>query len=59
LWPKSEGEETEVQWSTEKGKQREQKIDGAEEKGEVEGQKEENTMEGMEKGSSGFSLVAL
>ena len=37
LWLEFEGEETEVQKSTEKGKQREQRIDGVEEEGKVEG----------------------
>jgi len=57
-WPESEGEETEVQESTEKGKQREQRSDRAEDEGEVEGQEEEDAMEGVEEGSSGLSLVA-
>jgi len=56
-WPESEGE-TEVQESTEKGKQREQRSDGAKDKREVEGQKEEDAMEGVEEGSGGLSLVA-
>jgi len=57
-WPESKGEETEVQGITEKGKQREQRSDGVEEKREVEGQEEENTMEDVEERSSSFSLVA-
>jgi len=56
-WLESEGEETEVQESTEKGKQREQRSDGAEDEGEVERQKEEDAMEGVEEGSGGLSLV--
>jgi len=36
-WPKSKKEETEVQGSTEKGKQREQRSNRAEEEGEFEG----------------------
>ena len=40
-WPESQGEETEVQRNTEKGKQREQRTDGAEEEREVRGQEEE------------------
>ena len=57
-WPESEGEETEVQESTEKGKQREQRSDGAEDEGEVEGQEEEDAMKGVEEGSGGLSPVA-
>jgi len=41
-----------------KGKQREQSPDGAEDKREVEEEEEENAMEGVEEGSSGLSLVA-
>jgi len=48
---------TEVQGSKNKGKQKEERIDGAEEKEEVGGQEEENEMEGIEEGGS-FSLVA-
>jgi len=48
---------TEVQGSKNKGKQKEERIDGAEEKEEVGGQEEENGMEGIEEGGS-FSLVA-
>jgi len=57
-WPESEGEETEVQESTEKRKQREQRSDGAEDEEEVEGQEEEDAMEGVEEGSGGLSPVA-
>jgi len=57
-WPESEGEETEVQKSTEKGKQREQKSGGAEDEGEVEEQEEEDVMEGVKEGSGGRSPVA-
>jgi len=57
-WSESEGEETEVQESTEKGKQREQRSSGAEDEGEVEGQKEEDTIEDVEEGSGGCSPVA-
>jgi len=56
-WPESEGEETEVQESTEKGKQREQRSDGVEDEGEVEGQEEEDAMEGVKEGSGGLSPV--
>jgi len=57
-WPKSEGEETKVQESTEKGKQREQRSGRAKDEGEVEGQEEEDAMEGVEEGSGGHSPVA-
>ena len=57
-WPESEGEETEVQESTEKGKQREQRSGGVEDEGEVEEQEEEDAMEGVEEGSGGLSPVA-
>jgi len=52
-WPESEGEETEVQEGTEKGKQREQRSGGAENEGE-----EEDAMEGVEEESGGLSPVA-
>jgi len=48
---------TEVQGSPDKGKQKEERIDGAEEEEKVGGQKEKNGMEGMEEGSN-FSPVA-
>jgi len=57
-WPESEGEETEVQRSKEKGKQKEKRIDRVEEEEEIGRQEEKNGMEGVEKGSSSFSLVA-
>jgi len=57
-WPESEREETEVQESTEKRKQREQRSGGAEDEGEVEGQEEEDAMEGVEEGSGGHFPVA-
>ena len=57
-WPESEGEETEVQESTEKGKQREQRSSGAEDEGEIERQEEKDAMEGVEEGSGGLSPVA-
>jgi len=57
-WPESGGEETETVERMDKGKQREQSPDGAEDEGEVEEQEEENAMEGVEKGSSGLSPVA-
>jgi len=58
LWPESEGEETEVQESTEKGKQRKQRSSRVEDEGKVEEQKEEDAMEGVEEGSGGLSPVA-
>ena len=57
-WLESEREETEVQESTEKRKQREQRSGGAEDEGEVEGQEEEDAMEGVEEGSGGHFPVA-
>jgi len=57
LWPESEGEETEVQESKEKRKQREERIDGMKEE-EVKRQEEKNRMEGVEEEDSSFSLVA-
>jgi len=56
-WLESEGELTEVQGSKNKGKQKEERIDGAEEEEEVGEQEEENGMEGVEEGGS-FSSVA-
>jgi len=47
----------EVQGSKEKRKQWEQELDRVEEK-EVGGQQEKNGIEGVEEGSSNFSLVA-
>jgi len=58
LWLESEKEEIKIQGSTEKGKQREQRLDEAEKKKEVGEQEEENGMENMKEGSSCFSLVA-
>ena len=55
LWPESEGELTEVQGS--KDKQKEERIDRAEEEEEVGGQEEENGIEGVEEGGN-FSPVA-
>jgi len=56
-WPESEGELTEVQGSKEKGKQKEERIDGAEEEEETRGQEEKNGMEGIEEGGGNFSPV--
>jgi len=63
-WPESEGEVTEVQGNKEKGKQREELLDGEDkekekEKGkETKEQEEDNGMEGVEEGSSRFSPAA-
>jgi len=57
-WLESEGEETKVQGSKKKGKQKEERVDGVKEEEEVGGQEEENGIEGVEKGSNSFSPVA-
>ena len=57
-WLESRGEETETLERVDKGKQREQISDGAEEEGEIEEQEDENAIEGMEEGSSDCSPVA-
>jgi len=57
-WPESEGEVTEVQGGKEKGKQREERLDGENKKEETERQEENNKMEGVEEGSNRFSPVA-
>jgi len=59
LWLESKGDKTEVQGSKGKGKQKEERIDRAEEEEETRGQEEENGMEGVEEESSSFSLVAF
>jgi len=53
-WPESEGEVTEIQGVEEKGKQREERLDGENEEKELEagGQEEDNGMQGVEEGSS-------
>jgi len=56
-WPESKGELTEVQGSKEKGKQKEKRIDRAEEEEETGEQEEENGIEGVEEGGGNFSLV--
>jgi len=56
-WPEFKGEEMEIQGSKEKGKQKEERIDGVEEEAQVGGQEEENGIEGMEEESSSFSPV--
>ena len=58
LWLESEGELMEVQGSREKGKQEEERVDGAEEKEETRRQEEENGMEGVKEGNGDFSPVA-
>ena len=47
---------TEVQGSREKGKQKEERLDGAEGEEDIGGQEEENGMEGVEEGGT-FSPV--
>ena len=56
-WPESEGELTEVQGSREKGKQKEERLYGAEGEEDARGQEEENGMEGVEEDGN-FSPVA-
>jgi len=56
-WLESNREETEVQERKEKGKQREERINGIEEE-EIEGKEVDNKMKGMEEGSNSFSPVA-
>ena len=57
LWPKSKRELMEVQRSREKGKQKEERVDGVEEEEETRRQEKENGMEGVEEGSGDFSPV--
>ena len=57
-WLESKGEEMEVQGSKEKGKQREENLDGDNEEEEIERQEEDNEIEGVEKEGSSFSPVA-
>jgi len=57
-WLESEGEVTEIQGGKEKGKQREERLDGEDKEEEMERQEEDNEMEGVEEGSSRFSPVA-
>jgi len=56
-WPESEGEVTEIPGVEEKGKQREERLDGKEQEEGMERQ-EDNKIEGVEEGSSRFSPVA-
>jgi len=48
----------EVQGSREKGKQKEERVDGVEEEEETRRQEEETGMEGVEEGGGDFFLVA-
>ena len=57
LWLKSKEEETKVQRSKDKRKQREQELDEVEKEEEVGRQEEENRMESVEERSSSFSPV--
>jgi len=59
-WPESEGEVTEIQGVKEKGKQREERLDGENEEKELGagGQEEDNGMQGVEERSSRFSPAA-
>jgi len=56
-WPESEGEKMEIQGSKDKGKQKKERINGAEEEEEVGGQEEENRMEDVEEESNNSSPV--
>jgi len=56
-WLESKGELTEVQGSREKGKQKEERVDGAEEEEETRRQEEENGMEGVEESGGNCSPV--
>jgi len=58
-WPESEGEITEVQGGKEKGKQREERLNGEDKEEETGRQEEDDEMEGMEEGGSSFSPVAF
>jgi len=57
-WLESEGEVTEVQGGKEKKNQREDRLDGEDKEEETKRQEEYNKIEGVEEGSSRFSLVA-
>jgi len=57
-WSESEGELMEVQGSREKGKQKEERVDRAEEEEKTRRQEEKNEMEGVEEGGGDFSPVA-
>ena len=58
-WPESEGEVTEVQGSREKGKQREEMLDGEDKEEETGRQEEGDEMEGVEEGGGSFSPVTF
>jgi len=58
FWPESEGEETEVQESKERGKQKEKSLNGEGEEQEMGRQEEGNEIEGVEEGGGSFSPVA-
>jgi len=57
-WPESEGELTEIQGGKEKGKQRQERLDGEDEEKEMGRPEEDNEMEGVEEGDISFSPVA-
>jgi len=58
-WPESDGEETEVQEGTGKGKQKQERSDGQDEENEMGEQEEGDDMEGVEEGGGSFSPVAF
>jgi len=58
-WPESNGEETEVQEGTGKGKQKQERSDGQDEENKMGEQEEGDDMEGVEEGGSSFSPVAF
>jgi len=58
-WPESKGEITEVQGVKEKGKQREERLDGEDKEEETGRQEEGDEMEGVEERGSSFSPVAF
>jgi len=58
-WLESEGDETKVQESKGKGKQKEKIIDRAEEEEEVREQEEENGIKDIEEGNSSFTPVVF
>jgi len=58
-WPESKGEITEVPGVKEKGKQREERLDGEDKEEETGRQEKGDEMEGVEEGGGSFSLVAF
>jgi len=58
-WLESDGEETEVQEGTGKGKQKQERSDGQDEENEMGEQEEGDDMEGVEEGGGSFSPVAF